>query len=213
MNQILNINSKYSAFMNKIIVFIVLNFIWVLSCIPIITAGAGTTAIYYCLMKYRLQGSLDLIKDFTDSFKRNFKQSTIAWLIYLIMGIILSLDYYVLFKTDFTYKFIFLILTSFVALTYLLSFIYFFPLLARFDNSNLNLLKFSIILGYKHISKSVLLIGIFAFEILLNSLSAILIPLWVIAGYTLVAYLNVMIYLSIFKHYEGENSNGIDIVN
>ncbi len=40
-------NSPVIAFLNKMTDLILLNVLWILCCLPVITAGAATTAAYY----------------------------------------------------------------------------------------------------------------------------------------------------------------------
>ena len=85
-------NSPVMAFLNKMTDLILLNVIWLISCIPVITIGAATTAMYYvCIVSIR-QGDGYVVKRFWYSFKNNFKQATIIWMIILILGIIMGLD-------------------------------------------------------------------------------------------------------------------------
>ena len=55
-------NSPVMAFLNKMTDLILLNVIWLIACIPVVTIGAATTAMYYvCIVSIR-QG--DGYKDF-----------------------------------------------------------------------------------------------------------------------------------------------------
>ena len=70
----------------------VLNIFWLLLCVPVITAGAATTAMYYTLYQYVTDGSESVIKPFFKTFIKDFKQSTVYWLIMLVIGFVLWCD-------------------------------------------------------------------------------------------------------------------------
>ena len=58
---------------------IALNLLWIVCSLPVITAGASTTALYYCTLKLHKDGDIRVFHDFFKSFKQNFKQSVAAF--------------------------------------------------------------------------------------------------------------------------------------
>ena len=70
---------------------IYLNLLWFICSLPIITAGAATTALFRaCRFVVREQGT-GVTAEFFKAFKSNFKQSTLVWLILLVLGSVLCL--------------------------------------------------------------------------------------------------------------------------
>lgn len=72
--------------MRRVIDLILLNFLWIIFSIPVITIGASTCAAYYVTLKLadgkeNPEGFalVDVIKLFLKGFKQNFKQGTILW--------------------------------------------------------------------------------------------------------------------------------------
>ena len=57
-----------------------LNLLWLVCCIPVFTAGAATTAVYYVTLKLVRDEDDSTIKSFFRSFIQNFKQATAIWL-------------------------------------------------------------------------------------------------------------------------------------
>ena len=60
--------------------------------LPIITAGASTTALFYCTLKLHKDGDIRVIYDFFRSFKQNFKQSTLIWILMLAAGVLIHME-------------------------------------------------------------------------------------------------------------------------
>lgn len=93
MRDFLNFDGPVMSTLTKIVTLVVVNALWVIFCIPIITAGASTTAFYYTIQKNIKYNRGYAAQCFWDSFRQNFKQSTKIWLIFLLIIVILMLDY------------------------------------------------------------------------------------------------------------------------
>ena len=61
--------------MEKVADLIVINLLFILCSIPIVTIGASATAMHYTLRRWR-EGQGSLAKDFFRSFRLNFRQAT-----------------------------------------------------------------------------------------------------------------------------------------
>lgn len=85
-------DSPLSRFLYFIADIVTLHILWVIHSLPVITVGASTTALYYSCMKRIRTGEGYVTKNFRKSFKENFKQSTIIWLILVITGLLFSID-------------------------------------------------------------------------------------------------------------------------
>ena len=78
--------------LGKIFDLMCLNILWLVCSIPVITVGASTTALYTVVLKMVKNEEGYILKDFLKAFKSNFKQSTIAWIMILMIGIICWVD-------------------------------------------------------------------------------------------------------------------------
>ena len=96
MNQIFNYDNKFFRGVSKIIDCVWLSLLWFMCCIPVFTIGAATTALYYTINKSVKNDRGYASIEFFASFKENFKQSTIVWLIFLGMYTLLGVDYFVM---------------------------------------------------------------------------------------------------------------------
>ena len=102
-------------------------------------------------------------KTFFHSFKENFRQGTIIWLILLTVGIVLGVDGYIFYHMRFENAFwtvataVFLI----AAAAYAIILMYIFPLLARFDNTIRTMFKNAIMLGMRFLLCTVVMAVIY----------------------------------------------------
>ena len=71
---------------------IALNLLWIVCSLPVITAGASTTALFYCTLKLHKDGDIRVIHDFFRSFKQNFKQATLIWILMLAAGVLIHME-------------------------------------------------------------------------------------------------------------------------
>ena len=78
--------------LNFIADVMILHFLWLFHSLPVFTIGASTTALYYAMMKRIRTNEGQITSNFRRSFKENFRQSTIYWLIVVAVGVILWLD-------------------------------------------------------------------------------------------------------------------------
>ena len=92
MNRFFNMDNKFFVFMGRVADLILLNILCILCCIPIVTAGASITALYYVTLKMARDEESYIIRSFFRSFKQNFKQATIINVILLLTGAVLFID-------------------------------------------------------------------------------------------------------------------------
>ncbi|MGB4373493.1 MAG: DUF624 domain-containing protein [Halanaerobiales bacterium] len=126
-----------------------LNFLWVVFSIPLITIGASTTALFYVTGKILRKEEYHIGADFWKSFKDNFLQATIIWLIlvlmfYLVITNLLAIK--PLSMGNFLYYMQYLILFEIVVVG-----IYIFPLLSRYHMTIIHAFKMALFIGNRHL--------------------------------------------------------------
>lgn len=199
MNNLFSMDNKFFTFMNKVADLIILNILWLICCIPIVTAGASTTALFYSTIKLVRGEESYVSKDFFKSFRENLKQGILIWLIMLLAGLIIGADFYILYVSDISYKIYILPVFLFIALIYYIILLYIFPLLSKFENTTKNMFKNALLIGIRNLPLTILL-GIFVGIIAVTAyIFVALIPLWLFLGVALAAYLASFIYSKIFE--------------
>ncbi|WP_317367116.1 DUF624 domain-containing protein [uncultured Tyzzerella sp.] len=197
MNSFFDLDNPAWRFIGKIFDACFLSIVYVIFCIPIFTIGAANTALYYVFLKLAKDEEGYLVRDFIKSFKRNFKQSTLVWLILFTIGLVLILDiYYFKFmpgpKGAFMY-YMFWMLFFFYSILNL----YIFPLISKFENTTRNMFKFSFAMPIKHFGWTTLMV-VFNTVVIL---SAIRIPPILIFVPGILAFFNSYIFNHIFDIY------------
>ena len=163
MSNLFNLDGPILQFINKIVYSVYLNILWFVCCIPIVTIGESTTALFYVTLKMAKNEEGNITKSFFHSFKDNLKQGTKIWLILLSLGIILGIDGYVLYHIRFENIFWTLCMAVFfvAAAAYAIVLMYIFPLLARFDNTVGAMFKNALFIGIRFLFCTVLMAVIY----------------------------------------------------
>lgn len=163
MKNLFNLDGPVLQFVNKIVYSVYLNILWFICCIPIVTIGASTTALFYVSLKLAKNEEGNITKAFFHSFRENFRQGTVIWLILLAFGLILGLDGYVLYHLRFEHVFWTLCTAALcvVAAAYAIVLMYIFPLLARFDNTIGAMFKNALFIGIRFLLCTALMAAIY----------------------------------------------------
>lgn len=189
---------------------ICLNVMWLICCIPIVTIGASTTALYTVMLRLVKNEEGYIFRGFFKAFKSNFKQSTIIWLIILILGIVWTIDFRVAGLLPGTagvvLSAIFLTLGSLL----LSVTIYIFPLTARYENGIKATFKNALILTAAKLPYTLLMAAVTIVAVIASLWSTFTLmfslPLWLMIGGSLIAWVNSYILRKVFVIFEGEES-------
>ena len=214
MSSIFNIDSPLMSFLNRLADLIILNLLYIVCCLPIFTVGAATSALYYQVMKMSKNEESYAFRGFFKAFKENFRKETPAWLILLVIGLLLCMDLYIApMMGNETVINVFRCICYFALLIWLISFSYTFPLFSKFENTVRNTLKNSLLMGIRHLPYT---LSIIIFN--LTPLLAVLfltrflpleLMLMLMIWFSLVAYINGMLFHRVFAYYIPAESEDI----
>lgn len=206
MGKIFDYNSSFFAGISRVSDTIILNFLFVVCSIPIVTIGASATALYSVSMKSTRDEDVYAAKEFFKQFKQNFKESTAIWLILLLVAAFIGLDFYMcslmsnnMLSTAF--KFIFTVVSIVIGFV----FVYAFPLVARFENSVKNTLMNAILMSIKHLPYTLIMLVLTLMPIagfgLFSQYWGQIVFLDTCISFGVIAYMNSMLLNKIFNQY------------
>lgn len=165
MNNLFNYDSNYVRSMTKAVDAFLLGILWLLCSLPIFTSGAASAAFYYAFNKSVRQGLGYPTREFFRSFKANFKQATILWLILFALALMLCLDLFILTSGALEIGMLapLLMVTSILIFAILSVWsLCAFPYMARFENPMKNMLKNSLVVALANMHWALLLLVLFA---------------------------------------------------
>lgn len=199
MGRLFSYDSPIIQTINKIVDCVLLSILWLLFSIPVITFGASTSALYYTVNKVIRHNRSHIWREFWRSFKGNFKQSTIVWLVLLVLFYILGVDYIFLTNAIKSGTAASWILGPFIVMAVLMVMIaiYVFAYIARFQNNLKSIIKNSAFFAIRHLLRSIVLVVILAAEVVV----CLFVPITIIIVPTLGMYLITLVMESIFQKY------------
>ncbi|MBQ9234114.1 MAG: YesL family protein [Lachnospiraceae bacterium] len=182
----------YKRILNRVVDAIALSIIFSVCCLPVITIGPALTALYYAAIKDMTDKDRHVVRNFFKSFKSNFKQSTLIFLMFLVVYFISGFDFiygmYVWHNAQSKMGAIMIFVNILVLLLVTMIFIFVFPLQAKFDNPIRVQLKNAFSLALKNIPAGLLIIIV----LLLSSSVIYAVPLTIIffvaAGFGAMGY-------------------------
>ena len=202
MGAIFNLDNSVWSFMGKVADLVILNIMAIICSIPIFTIGATWTAVYFVTIRIVRKEEGYVIRDFFRSFKENFKQATIIWLIVLMIGAIILADILIYRMMPDKIPQMIMIVAMIFAFLLLETTVYVFPLLSRFHNTIGNTIKNAFILSVANIPYTILFIILLILPFILMDFVIEAAPLILALGLSLPAYISSMMFVRIFRKLE-----------
>ena len=194
--------SPFQRFLNKMADLLILNLIVLLMCLPIITAGASLTAMHYVLLKMVRGEEGYIVKSFFRSFKREFRQATVLWILYMALAALMASNLIMILQGGGVYPLWLPSSILVVAVLELMFMIYTFAMLSRFDNSIYQTLINAVTLTFSELPRSLEMAVITLVPLIAFFRASILLPLLVLFGLSVPGYACAIVYDPIFKKIE-----------
>ncbi len=206
MSKLFRMDSPLMRFLTKIADLMVLNILFCVTSIPLITIGASWTALYSVTLKMVRDEESSVSRSYFRSFRQNFKQATLLWLGVLVVLALLVLDIRVLNgMAGGTAPGLLRVGVEILALLGIMVLQYLFPSLARFEASLADTLKNACIMALAHLPKTALMtaavVGAVWITLINNATIAVGLMVWPLIGFALMAFGNSGILRKIFDNY------------
>ena len=182
--------------------------LWTIFSLPLVTIGASTTALYYVATKKVTdrEGSY-MIQDFWHSFKGNFVQSTITFLLLVGVGFAVWFNFTLLGQMDLEgFGLIIRLTLGFVTIQLLLLVSIIFAVIARFDLKLGAAFKATLALAYKHLFSTIVNV------VLLLALTyfVLVVPVLILFAMGIYCYFSSILLVRIFKQNNVEFEEHLD---
>lgn len=191
--------------LSRIFDLIYLNILWLIGSIPIVTAGASTTALYSVMFKIVENEEGYIARDFWKAYKDNFKQSTVIWILLLLVGMLFGIDFLILTLRGQTFTDVLKVLTGMIFLFYCLELIFVFPVIAKFENTMFNILKNGLFIPVSRLPYALLVLTVTCGSVgvtFLNNMTIMIgAVIWNIVGVAFIVFVNSLILRKLFEPY------------
>ena len=170
---------------------IILNMIFVVGCIPVITIGTSLSALYAVAMK----------------MARGEDPS--VWKVMAVIAILLFVDFRIIGVlkrgSESMYSIMRIVLAVILGM-WMLMFQYLFPYIARFENGIFATLRNALLLAAAHIPSTIVIVGLSVGSLILTLFTSrsfvIASIIWVFFGFAVLAYVQAFLLCRIFEKYE-----------
>lgn len=202
--KLLDPDSPIMSFLARVADLVILNVLWLLCCLPVVTIGASTTAMYHVVRHLQEESISSVTRDFFRSFKSDFRQATPVYLLLLIPTAAVVMNAWILSaqSSDVVPVYVRAIwMVSALMLTFVVSFVY--PVMAYFDDTVWKTLRTAAVLAVAKLPRTVLISAINLLPIIMLFVSPSFFLrssiFWLLIGGSLTAYLNMLILRPVFK--------------
>lgn len=195
----ISVDNPFFNWMGTIGDFILLNIVFLLTCIPVVTIGVSLTSLYRVMIK-RLQGeSAYPVKEYFRMIRKEWKQSTVLWLILLVSGGVLAFDIFFARNMPRALN----ICIGVLALLWGFVCTYTFLLQGQYQNTVGNTLKNALLLSIANLHFTIPMLLVNAIPaiciVLGDFVIAMIVPVYVVVGFSLTAWVNSFLLMRIFK--------------
>lgn len=122
-------------FINTLCNFVVLNLVFLISCLPVITIGTALSSLYYVTLREARGEYGYLVRTYIKEFRKNLKSGTAAFAVLFVIGAVILFNLAFWFNLGGIPAAVITGLMAVGAIVWLFTFTYTFPLIARFNNS------------------------------------------------------------------------------
>lgn len=206
--KLFDIDNPVMRSLSKVADLVILNLLFLVCCLPIVTIGPALTALYCVTMKLVRDEEGSIVKDFFQSFRLNFRQGVGIHLLLLLATAILAADlWFVLYsKVDHgAMGYILFGVAAFLGVITVMTLLYVYPVLAKFDNTIGKTLIVALTLAIRHLPTTLILAIIVAIPVgimmIPNEAVISLIPVMLMFGFSAMAMAQAFFLRKVFDRY------------
>lgn len=199
MRKIFDMDNPFMKALSVAADLLALNLLAFLCCLPVITAGAGLTAMNDLIVHLVRREESYLVRPFFRSFRANFKQSTLLWLLFLAAGLLLYFDYHAaaVYAPPLRYP------IAAIGVLLLAIGMYAFALLSRYENTVWGTLKNAVSLAIAFFPRTLgMVVFTLAFWLLALHFYQIGAPVLLLFGLSLPCYVGALLLKGVFEKLE-----------
>ncbi|MBE5849217.1 MAG: DUF624 domain-containing protein [Lachnospiraceae bacterium] len=216
MSRAFNFEGPVFTFLSRLADLFWLNLLFIVCCIPVITIGAATTALYYVTLKMAKDEEGYITRSYFKSFKENFKQATVIWMGFLVVGMIMITDLRIVnggntaeILSSPALGNVIMVAVFLMGIVILMVGTYIFPILAQFDNTIKNTAKNAFLISIRHLPYTIAMLVITAIPVVLIWFFPALFIL-VLIMFSATAYFNSKLFNKIFVLYMPKEDSSSD---
>lgn len=150
----------FMNFLNKTAQLFYINSCWLIACIPVITIGPASIAMYTAIQKSLIDDRGYAISGFWQEFKANFKSGVKVWIPMLLAMLVMGFDisyFYGVVKDGRPWGLVYLVFLVILVLT-ILTALYSFAYMAKFTDTTIRCIRNPLFIMLMHPFKNVVIV-------------------------------------------------------
>jgi uncharacterized membrane protein YesL len=162
------LNSRVYHWLTVATDLLLLNVIWIICCLPIITIFPATAALFGTVRQWKIKQDTGVFKIYFKKFRENFKSSFLIGFLWIFVAFILYVDFQYIKTVGSTMQLVLLPLFLLLGLVFTFVTVYMFPVMVHYHTSVKNIIKNSFFLSVGNLFTtifSLLVIALFGFTI------------------------------------------------
>lgn len=196
--------SRFMTALTRVTDLVLLNLLFLIACVPILTIGPGTCALYTVAFRLGTRKEQGVVRPYFRALRQNFKKALFLWLLLALTGGALAFNLYLLSGLPGPLRF-FSVPFALLGILYLLAAGYVFPLTALFENSIPDTLKNALALSLGHLPRSLVVAALNLFPLALAMRAPVTFLqagfFWLALYFSAAAYLNALVLRGVFAPY------------
>lgn len=187
-------DSQIMRFLARLADLVILNVVFLFTCLPLFTIGAAISALYSVVFAMDTAREGKVLPTYFRAFRENFRQGTAVFLVLLLFGAASCVNMSRFSEIGGAFGFCLFLLAMLVLILTVFTATFAFPLLSRFRNTTGAMLKNALLLSLSHLPRAILagLINAFPWLVIIVNLYAFLRLgiLWFALYFAAAAYYN-----------------------
>lgn len=204
------VESKFYSILTTISNLIIVNLLFIIGSLPVITAGVSMRALYATIIKMEL-GESNIKQVFCSEYFKKFGTVLLSSVIFVLTTIVLLFDFVIItqfWNSASADLCVGLVISAGTAT--LLTAEYYFPLIAAYNLKVLAAIKSSLILSMRYLPRSILISVINLLPMSLvyfgTYIFRVILPIWLCIGFAISAYINVRLLKPAFADVESRKN-------
>lgn len=199
-------DSGFMQFITLLSRLTLLNILWTICCIPVVTAGASTAAQYYSAQKL-FEGDTHIFGNFRTGIKLYWRKSTIIWLFTAVLSSAFLIGLYILTTAVVPGQAILTSISALAFVTMLMILLWVYPVMIHFTGNLREIFFNAFVFTFMYAPITLIaaaLYGVFAF---LAFRYTIVLGLYLIFGQSLIVYVILILFGKVFQKYKTRLEN------
>lgn len=199
--------NRFWAFVGKLADVFVLSLLWLVTSLPVVTAGAATAAFYHFAIHQVNDTESTVWHGFFSAFRRCFRKATLLWLLELGGFAFLGGDLWLAWRYFQSVgggagAVLVLAVIASVTLLFAISMLYVWPILATFDFPLKKTLSNSFVMAVANLPTTITVLLLFVLAFVGTYYLSGLFFFW----FGLAVFLSAYFFVAVFKKYTGERA-------